>query len=789
MRQVGWAISLGALALPNCALARAFTVVDDSSSSRFCSQGSGGPITFSPDRKLFIICSERGLVDSNRAESRLALFRMEDISKIVANANVNERPEPRWTIQRSTYRDGPIITDLRWLANSRSFAFLAKTASGNKQLVLADASTGVVRAVSPEEQHVTAFDVRDENHFVYAALNPAIARQASADLRASTVVGTNASFIRLMVPDTLNPFQWDGWYDQSELWADTGTGTHRVIDAHGNPVHVFSEGQQSLSLAPNGRSAVTVTALADVPMSWAREYTPVLPFFEFRGGEQDLRSFRGQHYVGEYTLVDLVDGTTASLTDAPTGKAGGWWDTARPDWSADGEEIALPNTYVRMAPGDSKAQFHQPCLAVVHLAFHSTDCVYRPDEQDRPKAVGIIIDSVSFVSGEKNRVRVNYSGADGQPISRTFQRDSRGQWKATKNGSTINRRNASVRVFVSQSLNEPPVLAVTDLRTRQTRVISDPNPQFKAIEFAKVSLIQWQDSKERKHIGGLFLPVGDIGGRPYPLIIQTHGFSTTEFYPEGNEYPTSFAAQELAASGMMVLQTQDCPISVDSDEAACNVESYKAAIEQLARQGLADPSRVGLVGFSRTSYYVVSALTTYPLSFAAALIADGVNTSYVLDMFDVDNGARSIASEDAAMIGAQPIGAGLQRWLDHSPLFGMDSVRTPLEIQVVSGRIGLPGVWEAYATLRYQHKPVDLIMFPMGHHVLTNPVEQIASRQYSVDWFRFWLDGYERKEPVPGTAEVAQSLSEQYRRWEKLCDLQVAKNPSRPAFCVRANAH
>lgn len=36
---------------------------------------------------------------------------------------------------------------------------------------------------------------------------------------------------------------------------------------------------------------------------------------------------------------------------------------------------------------------------------------------------------------------------------------------------------------------------------------------------------------------------------------------------------------------------------------------------------------------------------------------------------------------------------------------------------------------------------------------------------------------------------IDQPLAEQYRSWEKLCDLQVEQNPDRPAFCVRSKLH
>jgi hypothetical protein len=44
------------------------------------------------------------------------------------------------------------------------------------------------------------------------------------------------------------------------------------------------------------------------------------------------------------------------------------------------------------------------------------------------------------------------------------------------------------------------------------------------------------------------------------------------------------------------------------------------------------------------------------------------------------------------------------------------------------------------------------------------PLERMISQQGAVDWFRFWLEGYERTAPED---------PEQYLRWRKLRDISV----------------
>jgi len=71
-------------------------------------------------------------------------------------------------------------------------------------------------------------------------------------------------------------------------------------------------------------------------------------------------------------------------------------------------------------------------------------------------------------------------------------------------------------------------------------------------------------------------------------------------------------------------------------------------------KGLIDPARVGIIGFSRTCYYVEEALIRDPTRFAAATIADGVDESYIQYLTGV--GWSVQVPEQEAIYGAKPFG-------------------------------------------------------------------------------------------------------------------------------------
>src|SRR5260370_29579382 len=119
---------------------RRFTVAEDIGLTQF-----GDSIMFSRDGQYFVAVSERGRLDLNRPESSLRVYVTEEIHHFLSQLDPTEPRLPFWTISKSTYQEGPIINNVRWLADSSGLVFLAKTASGNDQLFLANLRTKKVQ--------------------------------------------------------------------------------------------------------------------------------------------------------------------------------------------------------------------------------------------------------------------------------------------------------------------------------------------------------------------------------------------------------------------------------------------------------------------------------------------------------------------------------------------------------------------------------------------------------------------------------------------------------------------
>jgi len=316
---------------------------------------------------------------------------------------------------------------------------------------------------------------------------------------------------------------------------------------------------------------------------------------------------------------------------------------------------------------------------------------------------------------------------------------------------------------IDQGLNTPPRLVAVDPATQTKHVVYDPNPSLLTLHrFGREEVVHWTTKAGDAQAGGLYWPPDYVPGRRYPLVIQTHSFDSTAFWPYG-VHSTGQAAQPLANAGILVLQIADPPleVSVTPREAPSFQATVEGAIDALNQRGLIDRTKVGLHGFSRTCFLSLYFLTHSSYSIAAAQLTDGVDLSYVQYLILAPLAGADTRLEEMVN-GGPPFGATLAEWLKRAPGFNLDHLTTPLRLTALgSGSLLLE--WEPYAGLLLQGKPTELLYIPDGSHILIKPWERLTSQQGAVDWYRFWLKGEE---------DADSAKAPQYARWRELRKLQ-----------------
>ena len=241
-------------------------------------------------------------------------------------------------------------------------------------------------------------------------------------------------------------------------------------------------------------------------------------------------------------------------------------------------------------------------------------------------------------------------------------------------------------VGIHQSTTTPPDLWLLDAKTGHKAALTQINPELDEQTLGRVEQIKWTGANASKNQGYLIYPVGYKEGTRYPCVILCKSWDDTFIHGGNGGLISNFAPQALANCGFVVLMLEDAigPYAKGTwkdlpggvSEAFRAMDAIETARRELDRRGLIDPTRVGLMGFSRTSWKVDFTITHSKETWAAAVSADSGIYNYGTYLGD-----KNLRSGMAAMYGGPPCGETLKAWLDYAPPFSAGKVRTPLLMQ------------------------------------------------------------------------------------------------------------
>ena len=735
---------------------RRFNVRDSLEMTTFSSPSQTEPhpkVCISPDGSGILIVTSRGNVTTDEVRSDLLLYDTGSVEHYVAENSPTASPKPLRLASISavprayvTHSYASLITELRWSPDSRRVYFLGQQSDGSRRLYQVGVSSQAMRAVSPQGVDVRQFDINAANVVVFLGgpiKRPmgSYANLSGININRDARVVTGLSLQQILFPEFdsgVKP-RIDG------LWLIGANGVARNFasspDLGGPDMDLPST--RMLALSPNGRYVVCVLPLEKVPTSW-NSYDPMPLSLQPRIEPADpaQTSVFNFNRTRSYFSVDTKTGRRKQLVDAPIASSLGYHDRIMALWSRRSEEILITNTFLPQVGSRAMAPRRQiPCAAAwMTLSSGGFQCLAPSRDQsaaagEKGEVVALQLIDAHIGEDSNNPITLEFESTTGaRSVVERYTQSSMG-WKGEVARQTI--LELPLSISIHQDLNTPPPLWARDVASRREKQLLDPNPQLRHVESGRASIYRWTDATGRIWEGGLLLPVGYKVGQRYPLVIQTHGFQPFEFLVDGR-FPTAMAARPLASVGIVVLQmgySHDHMLS--PEELDDQLSGYRAAIDHLVSDGIVDRTRVGIIGFSRPAWHVESALEKAPGMFAAANLADGIDVGYMQYLI-FGEGSRPLASQYEQTNDGQPFGKGLARWLDRAVPFHLDQVRTPIRIEAI-GPASILTEWEDYSSLRQQGKPVDMIYFPYGQHILQSPLERLASQEGNVEWFCFWL--------------------------------------------------
>lgn len=638
-------------------------------------------------------------------------------------------------------------------SNSHSIAFLYKGPAGVVEAVAVDLQTGKTTYLTHSDTDVVSFDVGDDGTVIYTAKRRHTNRRNAQLLKNGFVVKSTMDAFALLDGHVDGYSVLDSCYDMQEFVVRPHSGSATLLKLNRQG---FDRWRPQLRPAFSHDDSMVVLegSPSTVPVAWGRYGGRVMKE-EVREAQRDLYTFYARG-IEQLFVVNVRTGETRTVWNCPSESG------TKVAWSWDDSRIVIGPTYLPEGI-EGREGYKGGSVAVVDVETGAGVAL--------PVSDAIEEKGITDVGWSKSGVVVVRAG----DLSERF-RESRGQWTVESDGVDGGQvaKREGIEVILRQSMNSWPVLVGKDRITGEEDTIFDLNPVLRRkVTLGKVVSFRWSDGANRAWYGRLYYPVGYKMGRRYPLVIQTHGlppsgeFSLYGIDPGLGPGVAVYAAQELAGRGIAVLQVQDKEVNgafVSPREPELYAQAYVSGIRKLSQEGVVDRERVGIMGYSRTGWGVEYALTQSSYNYAAAVIADGMDPSYL-------NATLNWIGEYTMDIGASPFGAGLEKWFLRAPGFRADGIHCPLMLVATTGPLDhLLSHWELFARLRQLHRPVEFAVIPdieNGSHAPQNPKQAWAAQSSVVAWFDFWLNGRE---------EDTQRQDDRYIRWRELRRLYKAEN-------------
>lgn len=298
--------------------------------------------------------------------------------------------------------------------------------------------------------------------------------------------------------------------------------------------------------------------------------------------------------------------------------------------------------------------------------------------------------------------------------------------------------------FIAESTTRPPDVHVADVSGSVPRTLTHLNPHAEGITLGETRVVTWSSRADGEEIEGvLTLPVGYREGQRVPLLLRIHGgpsgVSTMSYHADDGTYPT----QVFAGLGYAVLQPNYRGSTGygerfrglnRGDISGRDWVDVDSGVDHLIELGIADPDRLGVMGWSFGGHHTYWGITQTDRYKAASA---GAGANALVSMFH----QTDLPGFYHTYLGPSPW-EDWDLYEERSAYRRVDRVTTPLLIQVGENDERVPKEQSRmfYEAVRDIGKaPVKMVTYPGQPHGIREPVLQRDLMTRNVEWFSRWI--------------------------------------------------
>jgi len=274
--------------------------------------------------------------------------------------------------------------------------------------------------------------------------------------------------------------------------------------------------------------------------------------------------------------------------------------------------------------------------------------------------------------------------------------------------------------------------------------ITNIGHRFRGKTISRTELINWKGARNEKVEGLLYYPHNYQPGNKYPLVVMIHGGPALVDYDTWRETP-NYPHNLYNQKGAFVLApnyhgSSNYGLAWAESIGKGNyydleVPDIEKGVDHLIGQGMVDPDKLGVLGWSNGSLLTI-ALTTSTTRYKAAGAGAGV-----VDWTSDWGTAYFGASFNNYYLGASPL-EDPQRYLEKSPFYKLDRVRTPTIIFFgeKDATVAPTQGWLHFRALQQLGKTdVRFVIFPGEGHIPRKLTHQKRKIEEEISWFDKYL--------------------------------------------------
>lgn len=305
--------------------------------------------------------------------------------------------------------------------------------------------------------------------------------------------------------------------------------------------------------------------------------------------------------------------------------------------------------------------------------------------------------------------------------------------------SAVLDRSHAMFVDTWSSVDAPPQIAIRPLATEgdasaARSIAVDVDPQVAELGLAPPELVTLTSRDGVQLHGAVYRPPAEFGEGPWPVIVSVYGGPHAQRVANSWELTVDMRAQYLRGLGYLVFKLDNrgaarrglaFEAALRHDMGNIEVQDQVDGVKWLVEQGLADPKRVGIYGWSYGGYMAAMALARAPETFKVA-VAGAMVASW--DAYDTHYTERYMGTPQS-----NPDGYEASSVLTHAgDITG--------QLMIVHGLID-ENVHFRHSARMVQamigaRKPYELLLFPSERHMPRSEGDRIYMEERIRDFFQ-----------------------------------------------------